>query len=354
MLVDSIAIVRETAERAGVALFRHTGSIRVAQTPDRVAELRRHAEVGVAAGLDLCFIDAKELARRMPYARAEDVLEACYCSDDGYLEPPELAKAYITVGRQHGVKYLPHHPVEEIMLRGGAVRGVRVAGDEFAAPVVVNAAGPWSYLVAGLADEPLPTAALGHYYLTTKPDPRFPVGEETPGLRDRENRVYSRPKDGGLRVGMYELNPDSYEMADLPSDFSMSSLEISARHPKAQLLMEAAGQRFPFLAEGVEVEFTTGIMSFTPDGDPLCGRLPDVQGLYHCSGFCGHGIAQSGAVGLLMAELILDGKCRYDLQRLRADRFFDLPELYGRPEIETRCYRTYADYYGAVELAEPA
>ena len=107
-------------------------------------------------------------------------------------------------------------------------------------------------------------------------------------------------------------------------------------------------------AEGVEVEFTTGIMSFTPDGDPLCGRLPDVQGLYHCSGFCGHGIAQSGAVGLLMAELILDGKCRYDLERLRADRFFDLPELYGRPEIETRCYRTYADYYGAVELAAPA
>ena len=53
---------------------------------------------------------------------------------------------------------------------------------------------------------------------------------------------------------------------------------------------------------------TTGIMTFTPDARPFCGEMPDLEGLFHCAGFSGHGIVQSPAIGLIMSQLILDGE----------------------------------------------
>ena len=107
----------------------------------------------------------------MPYMRTDDLIDACYCPTDGHLQPAELAGAYIKVGKQRGVRYETNTPVTEILIEAGRVRGVRTAADEYHAPVVVNAGGPWSYLNAELADTVLPTAAIGHYYLTTRPDP---------------------------------------------------------------------------------------------------------------------------------------------------------------------------------------
>ena len=79
--------------------------------------------------------------------------------------------------------------------------------------------------------------------------------------------------------------------------------------------------------------------------------MPDVAGLYHCAGFCGHGVMQSAAVGVLMADLILDGTCRYDLAQLEADRFFDLPEFMDRARVKARCAETYAHCYSKIEGA---
>ena len=70
---------------------------------------------------------------------------------------------------------------------------------------------------------------------------------------------------------------------------------------------------------------------------------------HHCAGFCGHGVMQSPAVGRLMAELILDSTCRYDLAELKADRFFDLPEFAHRARVEASCADAYAGCYSRVE-----
>ena len=94
---------------------------------------------------------------------------------------------------------------------------------------------------------------------------------------------------------------------------------------------------------------TTGIMTFTPDGKPFCGKMPNVEGLFHCAGFSGHGIVQSPAIGVIMADLILKGKTDYDIAAIQADRFFDLPELETRAQIKSKCYDMHAGYYGRVE-----
>jgi len=90
-------------------------------------------------------------------------------------------------------------------------------------------------------------------------------------------------------------------------------------------------------------------MTFTPDGRPFCGQLPGHEGLYHCTGFSGHGIVQSPVIGVIMSELILDGKSSYDIESIEADRYWEVPGFQDRVEIKERCYKMQGSYYGRVE-----
>ena len=353
MLVDGVEIVRQLEQLAGVEIFVQTGSLRIAETPDRAAEIASLVEMGKSIGFDIDHLPIGEVARRLPYMRTDDLVDACYSPTDGHLQPAELASAYLKVGKDRGVQYKTNSPVNEILIEAGRVRGVRAAGQEFHAPVVVNAGGPWSYLNAELADAVLPTAAIGHYYLTTRPHPDHPVNRMSPAVRDRHYRLYTRPESGGLIVGMYDAEPDQYDMRRLPVDFDMSRMKAARDSIQVARLIEAANARFPWIDERTPMTITTGIMTFTPDARAFCGKMPDLDGLYHCSGFSGHGIVQSPVIGLIMSQLILDGASSYDIESIEADRYFDAPGYLSRPEIELRCWEMAGNYYGNVERATP-
>ena len=309
--------------------------------------------MGKSIGFDIDQMSIEEVARRLPYMKTSDLLDACYCPTDGHLQPAELVSAYIKVGKSLGVQYHVGSLVTEILTDGESVRGIRTAEGEYHAPVVVNAWGTWSYLNAELADEILPTTAIGHYYLTTRPDAAHPVDRISPAIRDRELRIYSRPESGGLIVGMYDSNPELFDMRKLPADFDMSAMKAAQASLPVAMLLDAAQQRFPWINERSPMTITTGIMTFTPDGKPFCGKLPNHEGLYHCAGFSGHGIVQSPTIGVIMAELILDGHSSYDVSAIEADRYHDMPGYEARSDIEERCVEMAGNYYGKVERPAP-
>jgi sarcosine dehydrogenase len=353
MLIEGVAIVKELERLAGVEIFVQTGSLRIAETPERSAEIASLVEMGRSIGFDINQMPIGEVAARMPYMRTDDLIDACYCPTDGHLQPAELAGAYIKIGKQRGAQYKTNTPVTGILVKSGQVRGVKTADGEYHAPVVVNAGGPWSYLNAELAETVLPTAAIGHCYLTTRADSAHPVDRLSPAVRNRELRIYTRPESGGLIVGIYDAEPDLYDMRKLPVDFDMSRMKAARDSIQVARLIDAANQRFPWIDERTPMTITTGIMTFTPDARPFCGKMPDIDGLYHCSGFSGHGIVQSPAIGLIMSELILDGESSYDVSSIEADRYFDSPGYLERKDIEAKCVDMAGNYYGKVERATP-
>ena len=349
LLMDGLTVVRELEEVTGTEIFVQTGSLRVAATPDRAQEVTDLVSMGRAIDFDIDHIDNSELTRLLPYIKTDDVIDACYCPTDGHLQPAELAAAYVSVGRDAGVEFRQQTPVTGITIENGRVRGVICGQETLSAPVVINAAGPWSYRIAGLAEMCLPTAAIGHHYLTTRPDDAHPVDRMSPAIRDRHNRIYSRPESGGLIVGMYGTSAEVFDMSRKGPEFDMSAMKARLDDINVATLIYAAQQRFPWINERTPMSITTGIMTFTPDGKPLCGEIPTVAGLFHCSGFCGHGIVQSPLIGVIMADLIVDGHTDYEIQALEADRFFELDGFVDRAEIESRCLEMHAAYYGRVE-----
>ena len=345
LLMEGIEVVGEMERKLNEKIFTRTGSLHVAATEDRAGELRDFVESGKTIGFDIDLVDREFAKSRLPCMRTDDLIEFCYCPTDGHFAPSELLNGYIRIARDAGATFLSQTRVEDIMMSGGRVKGVQTAGASFFAPVVVNAAGPWSYLVAELTQTPMATATLGHYYLVTEPVPGVQISPTDAAIRDRANRIYSRPEMGGLLVGSYEQEPVEYSMEALPEDFQMSEIRIQRDNLNVALLIEAASQRFPFINERTPMSITTGIMTFTPDGHALCGPVHDVEGLYYCTGFNGRGVFQSTSVGFLLADIICKGRSRYQMGHLDADRFSGEPWLGDRESIRTRCCDRYANHY---------
>ena len=81
-------------------------------------------------------------------------------------------------------------------------------------------------------------------------------------------------------------------------------------------------KRIPVMAGAGFATGYAGLYTQTPDSHPVIDRVEGVDGLYICTGFSGHGFKLSPAVGLLVSELVLDGKAStIDIAPLRMSRF---------------------------------
>jgi len=65
-----------------------------------------------------------------------------------------------------------------------------------------------------------------------------------------------------------------------------------------------------------------GVRDLTPDYHGILCEARGAPGFYIACGFSGHGFMHSPAIGLLMAELILDGRATsMDIAALSLERF---------------------------------
>lgn len=89
-----------------------------------------------------------------------------------------------------------------------------------------------------------------------------------------------------------------------------------------QRVLAAAVQRMPLLAEAQVMRGYAGLREITPDFHCILGPAPGLANFYLCCGFSGHGFMHAPAAGILMAELLLDGRARsLDIAPLLLDRF---------------------------------
>ncbi|OGL10825.1 MAG: hypothetical protein A3I17_01525 [Candidatus Rokubacteria bacterium RIFCSPLOWO2_02_FULL_72_37] len=85
---------------------------------------------------------------------------------------------------------------------------------------------------------------------------------------------------------------------------------------------EAAARRVPPLAEARVMRAYAGVRDLTPDYHGILSEAPGLAGFYVACGFSGHGFMHAPAIGLLMAELILDGRARsMDVAPMALGRF---------------------------------
>ncbi len=299
--------------------YRRTGSLRLAESRDRLDEFAHVA--GVADLLDVPFevVPAGRAAELFPFMATDGLLGAAFLPTDGWVDPASLAGAYAKGASDRGARIHRKTPVTGIERTRARWRLVTPAGD-VAAETVVLAAGQWSRELARLAGAELPLVSIPHHYVLTEPlDGLTAGGPELPVLRDPAAGFYARQDNDALLVGPFERDPRPWALDGIPKGFHNRLLrpELGRIMPS----LEAAAARIPVLAETPLRKAINGPDAYTPDGRCLMGPVPGLKGFHVVCGFSIFGIVFSGGAGRYAAEWIADGQPSDAMWELDVRRF---------------------------------
>jgi sarcosine oxidase subunit beta len=87
-------------------------------------------------------------------------------------------------------------------------------------------------------------------------------------------------------------------------------------------MVGVAERRAPMLAETARIKTGwAGLYEVTPDHQAILGPVEAVDGFWCACGFSGHGFMQAPAAGLLVAQLLLDGRTEVDISAFAHDHF---------------------------------
>ena len=286
--------------------YNQGGSIRLAATEARLAELERQRQQEERVGLHVELWDRHGLQAHAPYL-ADRFIGAKYCATDGIANPILATKAYGWAAERAGARVFVGTEALEIRTAGGNVSSVVARnGDqsrEIHASTVVNAAGPWAGRISRTVGVDLPLESVRVVLATTEPVP-FLFREF---ISSHDVGVYARPaRHGSIHVGGVG-KVESTTAKSVP----LWALQYLAR----------VGRMIPLLTDVNLLRAWSGLLDMTPDGVPILGEVPGVGGYIVAAGFSGHGFCLGPIMGRLIAELITEGQPSLSLDALRLSRF---------------------------------
>lgn len=275
-----------------------------------------------ACGVDIRMIGIDE-ARRIEPRLARDLMGALYSPTSGKVNPIALTFAFASAARRLGAVFLNETEVVGILDDGGEIRGVKTVRGDYQADKVVVAAGSWSAKVAEMAGASVPikprkgqiviTERIGPFMTTTVQCARYNMIKFRPESITDENIVRTgsslsigQTEDGAVVIG------STREFVGYDTDNTLEGVEMIVRR---------AARFFPALSDVHVIRTFAGLRPHTPDGSPLLGELGSLKGLYIAAGHEGDGIALAPITGVLMSELLIDGKASFPLEPFSPNRF---------------------------------
>lgn len=341
LLKRSVELYETLEEATGQPVGYHrTGSLRLAESADRLDEFRHVA--GVAALLDVPFelVSPERAAELFPLIDPRGVVAAAYLPTDGWVDPTSVANAFAKGATARGARIRRHTEVTGLERTTGGWL-LETGEGPVRAGTVVCAAGQWSRELAAMAGAQLPIVSMPHHYVLT--DPVDGLGSEKPELpvlRDPAAGFYARQDGDGLLVGPFEQGPEPWALEGIPRGFHNRLL----RPQLARLVpsLEAAAERIPVLGETPIRRALNGPDGYTPDGRCLMGWVPGLRDLFVLTGFSIFGIVFSGGAGRYAAEWIVEGQPSDNMWELDVRRFGDYA---GRTYTARRACEVYEREY---------
>jgi sarcosine oxidase, subunit beta len=289
--------------------FTRTGFLQIV-TREAEGALRANVVMHQKIGIPSLVITAEDVKRLAPAFFTDDFDIAAYEPESGYAMPSDTANALMSAARENGARLVQGCVVTDIQTSGGRITGVETTQGGFSAPLVVHAAGPWAGPINRMAGLDLPYDTWRHDTLfVARP---AEIGPSHPTVIDFSNEMYFRPEGGLTLVGLEDGNPLG-ESPDSDSDHAKKGFVERA--------IERICLRVPALINGRLHSAHGGYDGIMPDQHPILGAAgPD--GFYLDCGHSGTGFKTAPAIGLCMAELILDGESTtVDISPLAPGRF---------------------------------
>ncbi len=335
-------------EEVGVPLeVRRPGSIMVARTEADEAHIHAGVRRAQETALELNLISPVEARKLAPWFDPSNAKAMWYAPGDIYLEPSDLPNAYVSAFRSGGGIVREYAEVTAIGSDSNSVTHVEFRdGTRIETSSVVVAAGAWTPALLAMADAQVPLWPVRHQLVITTQIAG--VDNTQPCVRILDSMTYTRPCNGGLMFGGFELDPWMAESRELPTSFRVAELPIDGAPIRE--LMALVADEFPPLIEAEWKEMRGGLVTVVPDGRFLVGPIGSLDGLWMIGGCNAGGLATSPALGKRLASWITTGERHHDLEPFDPKRF-DNRENDDR-FLREAALRTYTHKYGGEEAVD--
>ena len=240
----------ETGQGCGVF---QSGSLYLAQTSEREDQLRLQAAKALLYGMNFHEISLDEAKALHPLVNYDGVRCIMWEPDGGHVDPSGVTNAYAAGARQNGAEIYRFTPVAATLPQ------------------------------------------LDH---------------QLPAVADRDGKYYMRQEGQGLLVGAYERDVRFWAEHGTPPGFGHELFSDDLDRIEDNMLR--AIDRVPALGVAGIKRLINGPMIWSPDSNVLFGPVPELGNYFCCNGVI-PGFSQSGGMGLLAAEWIIEGETKYDM-----------------------------------------
>ncbi|MCB9942882.1 MAG: GcvT family protein [Geminicoccaceae bacterium] len=294
----------------GCGIFQ-PGSLYLAQTEAREYQLRLQAAKARRYGMNFREISRDEAERLHPLVDFDGIRCIMFEPDGGNVDPSGVTNAYAVGARQRGAEIHRFTPVTATEAQPDGSWIVRTDKGDIRTPWVVNAAGLWAREVAAMAGIRLPLIPTEHQYFVTETIAGIAaLDRRLPSVADRDGEYYLRQEGKGLLIGAYERDMRFWAEDGTPSDFGQELFPDDLERIEDNMMRAIA--RVPAVGEAGIKRVINGPMIWSPDSSALLGPVPELRGYFCCCGII-PGFSQSGGLGRLSAEWMVEGEPSLDL-----------------------------------------
>lgn len=340
VLKYSVDLYKRLAAETGLETgWKMTGCLRLATNQDRWTEYKRLKTTAGSFGMDMELLSPKEVKAIWPLLNIDDLVGASWLPTDGQASPSDITQSLAKGARMNGARIIENIRVTGFEMDGDRIMKVKTDQGDIACEKVINCAGQWARQVGDMAGINVPLQPVKHQYIITEKIEG--LAADAPTLRDPDRRTYFKEEVGGLVMGGYEPNPQSWMTGDVPNDWQFRLFDDDFDHFEQHMLQ--AIERIPALETAGVKQMINGPESFTPDGNFILGVAPECSNMFVGAGFNAFGIASGGGAGWVLAQWAIDGEAPLDLWAVDIRRFSNLHR--NRVWVRDRTLEAYGKHY---------
>lgn len=346
----------------GQNCFNQVGGLEVATKPARLEELKRKHGYAASWGIETRLLSSEECVEMYPLLNKQLVLGGLHNPSDGLALAARATQLLIERTRKAGVRYLGSTLVTGIERANGHVTGAITPSGTIPADIVISCAGFWGVEVGAMVGVRIPLLPLAHQYVKTTAVPALAsrgvnnnriMNAVLPILRHQDEDLYYREHGDQYGIGYYGhrpmpvvaaslgVTPQHVDEQNMPSRLQFTREDFDPAWKLSQKLL-------PALQESKIADGFNGIFSFSPDGGPIVGPAPNLDGFYVAEAVW---VTHSAGVARAVAETLTTGWSEIDLAECELSRFEQVQ--LSCPYVNETSQQNFVEIYDIIHPLQP-
>jgi sarcosine oxidase subunit beta len=299
--------------------YRQTGGMLVMETEEEVRAMEKLVRNLLDNGLSAELAGNAGALEKEPNL-SPSITGASFCCEDGLVNPIRLTHGFMHGAQKSGALYCTGVEVNGFEITADRVTAVKTSRGKVETGLVIDAAGARAAQVAEMAGISLPIKPRKGQLIVTEPVPplinrgflsaKYVAAKFDPSLAAKGGQGVSmeQTEEGNLLIG------STREFVGFDRKTSLKAFRRIAAN---------ACRLVPGLRKVKALRTFTGFRPYTPDGLPVLGPVPNLEGFLMAAGHEGDGIALAPVTGRLMAEYVDSGQVAGVMEQCKTARFFE-------------------------------